>query len=66
MRTKFLSLAVLAGASLAATPALAADASVATIFGNVQMTGMSVSCVSDDFQPLGPGDLAGHAIMIKP
>lgn len=44
----------------------AADASVATIFGNVQMTGMSVSCVSEDFKPLGPGELDGHAILIKP
>ena len=44
----------------------AADASVATIFGNMQMTGMSVSCVSRDFKPLGAGDLANHAILIEP
>jgi len=44
----------------------AADASVATIFGKLVLTDMSVSCVSDDFQPLGAGDLAGHAILIEP
>ncbi|WP_035613240.1 transglutaminase family protein [Haloferula sp. BvORR071] len=44
----------------------AADSSVATIFGSMQMTGMSVSCVSRDFQALGPEDLAGQAILIKP
>ena len=44
----------------------AADASVATIFGRMQMTGMAVSCVSNDFTPLGAGDLAGHAILIEP
>ena len=44
----------------------AADASVATIFGNMQMTGMSVSCVSEDFKPLTAEDLANHAILIEP
>ncbi len=44
----------------------AADSAVATIFGSMQMTGMSVSCVSNDFQPLGAADLAGHAILIEP
>jgi transglutaminase-like putative cysteine protease len=44
----------------------AADSAVATIFGNMQMTGMSVSCVSDDFKPLAAGDLAEHAILIEP
>lgn len=43
----------------------AADASVATIFGRMQMTGMRVSCVSRDFTPLGPEDLAGQAIRIE-
>ena len=43
----------------------AADASVATIFGQMQMTGMSVSCVSEEFQPLTAADLTGHAIMIE-
>ncbi|WP_193212512.1 transglutaminase-like domain-containing protein [Luteolibacter marinus] len=59
-------LAPLNGLVRIATGRDAADASVATIFGNMQMTGMSVSCVSDDFQPLGPGALSAHAIMIKP
>jgi hypothetical protein len=44
----------------------AADASFATIFGRMQMTGMSVSCVSDDFKPLSAAVLAGHAILIEP
>ncbi|WP_367871713.1 transglutaminase family protein [Luteolibacter sp. Populi] len=44
----------------------AADASVATIFGNMQMTGMSVSCVAADFKPLTAEDLANHAILIEP
>lgn len=44
----------------------AADSSVATIFGSMQMTGMAVSCVSDDFKPLAAEDLANHAILIEP
>lgn len=44
----------------------AADAAVATIFGQMHMTDMSVSCVSDQFQPLSAADLAGRAIMIEP
>jgi transglutaminase-like putative cysteine protease len=44
----------------------AADASVATIFGQMTLTGISVSCESDDFAPLSAGDLAGHAIVIAP
>ena len=44
----------------------AADAAVATIFGQMQMTGMSVSCVSANFQPLTAADLAGRAILIEP
>jgi transglutaminase-like putative cysteine protease len=43
----------------------AADASVATIFGHMQMRAMSVSCVSRDFTPLGADDLAGQAILIE-
>ena len=43
----------------------AADSAVATIFGSMQMTGMSVSCVSNDFQALGPDDLFGQAILIE-
>ncbi len=41
----------------------AADASVATIFGRMELTGMSVSCLSEDFQPLAAGELSGHAIL---
>ncbi|MCF7786534.1 MAG: transglutaminase family protein [Prosthecobacter sp.] len=44
----------------------AADAAVATIFGQMQMTGMSVSCVADEFQPLNAADLAGRALLIEP
>jgi len=43
----------------------AADCAVATIFGQMMMTGMAVSCVSADFQPLTAEDLAGHAILIE-
>jgi transglutaminase-like putative cysteine protease len=57
-------LASLNGLVRIATGRDAADASVATIFGSMQLTGMSVSCVSDTFQPLGPTDLAEHAILI--
>jgi len=59
-------LAALNGLVRIATGRDAADASVATIFGRMQMTGMAVSCVSNDFTPLGAGDLAGHAILIEP
>jgi hypothetical protein len=44
----------------------AADASVATIFGRMDLTGMTVSCVSDDFVPLSVDALAGSAILIEP
>ena len=44
----------------------AADAAVATIFGQMQMTGLSVSCVADEFQPLSAADLAGRALLIEP
>lgn len=44
----------------------AADASVATIFGRMQLTAMSVSCLSEDFKPLSAAELAGHAIQIEP
>jgi len=59
-------LAALNGLVRIATGRDAADASVATIFGNMRMTGISVSCVSDDFTPLGPADLSGQAILIEP
>lgn len=58
-------LAALNGLVRIATGRDAADASVATIFGSLQMTGMSVSCVSQEFKPLGPADLAGQAILIE-
>ncbi len=58
--------AALNGLVRIATGRDAADAAVATIFGEMQMTGMSVSCVSDDFRPLSAIDLAGHAILIEP
>lgn len=44
----------------------AADASVATIFGRMQLTRMAVSCLADSFKPLGARDLAGRAIVIDP
>jgi transglutaminase-like putative cysteine protease len=59
-------LAPLNGIVRIATGRDAADAAVATLFGRMDFTGMSVSCTSDDFQPLGADDLAGHAILIEP
>ena len=59
-------LAALNGLVRIATGRDAADAAVATIFGQMQMTGMSVSCVADGFQPLSAADLAGRAILIEP
>ena len=59
-------LAALNGLLRIATGRDAADASVATIFGRMRMTGMAVSCVSNDFTPLGPADLSGQAILIEP
>ena len=41
----------------------AADASLATIFGAMQMESLEVSCTSEDFQPLAAEDLAHHAIL---
>ena len=58
--------AALNGLVRIATGRDAADAAVATIFGEMQLTGMSVSCVSDTFTPLAAGDLAGHSILIEP
>jgi transglutaminase-like putative cysteine protease len=57
-------LAALNGLVRIATGRDAADASVATIFGRMNLTGMMVSCTSPDFQPLGPADLAGQAIVL--
>ena len=59
-------LAALNGLVRIATGRDAADAAVATIFGQMQMTGMSVSCVSDGFQPLSAADLTGRALLIEP
>jgi transglutaminase-like putative cysteine protease len=59
-------LAALNGLIRIATGRDAADAAVATIFGRMQMTGIAVSCVSNDFTPLSAEDLAGRAIVIEP
>jgi len=59
-------LAALNGLVRIATGRDAADASVASIFGRIKLTQMAVSCTSEDFQPLGPSDLLGQAIMIDP
>lgn len=59
-------LAALDGLVRIATGRDAADAAVATIFGQLQLTGMQVSCVSDDFVPLAAADLANRAIQIEP
>lgn len=58
-------LASLNGLVRIATGLDAANASVATIFGRMALTGMSVSCESDAFTPLSAADLAEHAIMIE-
>ncbi len=42
----------------------AADASVATIFGRMDLTKMLVSCVSEDFEPINEETLKEHAVMI--
>lgn len=44
----------------------AADASLATIFGSMQMTNIMVSCWSDDFAPMSPEDLKGRAVVLEP
>lgn len=43
----------------------AADASVATIFGRMDLTGMTVSCVSDGFTPFTTDDVTQHGIVIE-
>lgn len=43
----------------------AADASIATIFGWMDLTGMWVSCCSEDFDPLWRADLEGKAIFYE-
>lgn len=57
-------LAPLDGLVRIATGRDAADASVATIFGRMDLTGMTVSCESDDFVPLDDARLKEHAVMI--
>ncbi len=59
-------LAALDGLVRIATGRDATDASVATIFGQMTMTDISVSCVSPDFKPLGAADLNGRAISLEP
>ena len=44
----------------------AADASIATIFGAMQMELIEVSCTADNFQPLVREDLEGKAILLEP
>jgi len=44
----------------------AADASTATIFGNLILETIMVSCVSNNFQPLSHHDLEGKAILLEP
>jgi transglutaminase-like putative cysteine protease len=43
----------------------AADAAVATIFGRMDLTGMTVSCVSDDFTPFTAGEVDQHGLVIE-
>jgi transglutaminase-like putative cysteine protease len=57
-------LAALDGLVRIATGRDAADTAVATIFGRMELTGMTVSCVSGDFMPLGEADLKDHALML--
>jgi transglutaminase-like putative cysteine protease len=58
-------LASLNGLVRIATGRDAADASVATIFGRMDLTGMTVSCVSADFVPLAAEDLKDRALVIE-
>lgn len=44
----------------------AADAATATIFGNVTLETIMVSCVSDSFRPLTHEELEGKAILLEP
>lgn len=58
-------LAPLNGLVRVATGRDAADTAVATIFGLMELTGMSVSCVSPNFQALSAADLAHQAVIIE-
>lgn len=59
-------MAALDGLVRIATGRDAADASVATIFGRMDLTGMSVSCESEEFEAIGPDALERAAMMIGP
>ena len=49
-----------------ATGGDAADASVVSIFGAVQLEWMSVSCTADSFLPMTPEEMTGKAILLEP
>lgn len=44
----------------------AADASLATIFGSVEMETLMVSCTANDFVPMSADDLYGKAVVLEP
>lgn len=44
----------------------AADSSVVSIFGAVQLEWMSVSCTADSFLPMTPEEMTGKAILLEP
>jgi transglutaminase-like putative cysteine protease len=44
----------------------AADASLATIFGDVKMQSIAVSCSADHFQPMSHEELIGKAVLLEP
>jgi transglutaminase-like putative cysteine protease len=44
----------------------AADASLATIFGAVEMKSIAVSCTADYFQPMSHDELIGKAVLLEP
>lgn len=44
----------------------AADASLATIFGAMQLDSLEVSCSAPEFIPLDPAELAGKAVLLEP
>ena len=43
----------------------AADASLATIYGSIQMESLEVSCTADQFTPLSRHELAGRAVLLE-
>lgn len=44
----------------------AADASLATIFGSMELKYLRVSCTAPDFRPLSREDLEGKAVLLEP